>query len=137
MQSNRYKTVNTFSRPLNANQIAACVVVVASLLAFFLTLHPHLRDNTARISLLTLLILCFLSMLSASLLTAYTDSVDPIIPIYLSPERGSLGRDLRNCLYCESCQSYVLETSRHCKACKRYSKGKVDALMDSTITVFG
>ena len=85
MQSNRYKTVNTFSRPVNANQIAACIVVIASLLAFFLTLHPYLQDSTARISLLGLLLLSFASMLSASLLTAYTDSVDPIIPIYLSP----------------------------------------------------
>lgn len=85
MQSNRYKTVNTFSRPVNANQIAACFIVIASLLAFFLTLHPYIKDNTARIILLFLLLLCFVSMLSASLLTAYTDSVDPIIPIYLSP----------------------------------------------------
>jgi hypothetical protein len=92
MQNSRYKTVNTFSRPLNANQCIAACLIIALLVVFFAALQNNIRDQSNRIILMTLFCLFFAVLAVSTLVSCQIDPVDEIIPIYLSNDRSTLSK---------------------------------------------
>jgi hypothetical protein len=100
MHNNRYKTVNTFSRSFNFNQVLALLVVIALFVDYFAAVQSNMQDGGKRVGLTVLFSLSFGVLVASTIVCCVTDPVDSIVPIYLSNDRSSLSKELHKCLYC-------------------------------------
>lgn len=69
-----------------------------------------------------MMILFFGDLLVLAVSTYFSSKCDPVDPILLTYRNGNREEILpviNDCLYCDTCNSYVMETSRHCKICNR------------------
>jgi hypothetical protein len=92
MESSRYKTVNTFSRPLNINQFIGFFVVTGLLATYFAAVQNNILDQTSRTTLTALFCISLLTLVVSTLVTCFIDPVDKTIPIYHSSQRATLSK---------------------------------------------
>lgn len=92
MQDSRYKAVNTFTKPANANQCIAVAIIIGLFTVFFAAVQGNIQNQVKRIALIIVFSSSFLMLAITTLISCTIDPVDEVIPIYLSADRSSLAK---------------------------------------------
>ena len=104
---------------MGLNQIVSYVIVIAVFVVFFAAIQNNFQNQSNRIVMIVLFVTDFCVLMVTSFLASKIDPVDPYLLIYRNGDRQEIIKYLDSCLYCDTCHSYVKNTSRHCKICNR------------------
>jgi palmitoyltransferase len=119
MNQDKYEPVNTFTREIKLNQIISYTLVISLFVVFFAAVQNNYQNQTTRIVMMVLFLIDFCGLLVTACIASKTDPVDPMMLIFRNGDRQQIVNYLDSCLYCDTCRSYVKNTSRHCKICNR------------------
>lgn len=115
-----YRTVSGCTRAPSCNQIVSYLIISALTIAYYAAFVP-LLNQPLRIPLAVTYGIILTVVAVTTLKCSSIDPVDPIMVAYRKRSRGDISSSFSECLFCESCRSYVRNDSRHCKLCNRYS----------------
>jgi len=99
-QQDSYSTVNTFTRPLQINQVISYVVVLSLFIFFFAAIQHNYQNQTTRITIIVLFIIDFLIVLITGIFASKIDPADPIMLTYRNGDKNEIIKYLDQCLYC-------------------------------------
>ena len=116
---NHYEKVNTFSQRVEISQIIAYCLVIAQLIIFLAGVQTNYVSLTYRIVMNLFILTAFCVMVLAAVKVSLIDPVDSILLEYRNGDQQKVISMLDHCLYCDTCNSYVQNTSKHCRLCNR------------------
>ena len=117
--SKSYQKINTFSRTPSPAQIASYVVIAIETAFFYAFVQPNFTSSTPQIIFITLYSLSVVALIITTVICSCVDPSDNVMIECKKGNHSKFSNQLNMLLYCDYCQSYVAENSRHCRQCDR------------------
>jgi hypothetical protein len=111
--------INAFTMKPSVTQILSYCIVLAGIIIFYKCITTNMFHTTACIVFSIIYGVSTIILIIFSALSSCLDPTDPIIIDYRNCLKEGKAFDSNNCYYCETCQSYCNQTSKHCKICER------------------